>query len=229
MKTVKMALVAFAGLSVALGLSGCINLLPKTKPVQLYRFGYDAQTLDKAAVVPAGSPVGLTLGTVMFPAASAGDGILTVEGHELSYVAQARWATGAQAMFTSAVSEGFARSGGNLRLDPRGPSGAAYRLDLSVRHFESVYTRGKPTVTVSLDARITRLSDRAVMGERFITSDIGVGHNDMALTVDAYNEATSKVVAALIGFTEETLAPLAAPPTPMTEMPKDGKQKVEGL
>ena len=213
----------------ALSLGGCINLLPKTKPVQLYRFGYDQALLDTSVASATGVPVAVTLGTVIFPPGSAGDGIVTIEDNQVAYVSEARWSASAQALFYAAVSEGFARGGNNIHLEPRGPSSAPYRLDVTVRRFETVYGHNKPTVSIALDARITRVSDRIVINQRFITADIGVKRNDMSMTADAYSKATSQAVAALIGFSQETLSPLAPPATPMTELPKDGKQKVEGL
>ncbi|MBW8880225.1 MAG: membrane integrity-associated transporter subunit PqiC [Asticcacaulis sp.] len=212
----------------ALVLGGCINVLPKTKPVQLYRFGYDAARLDSPSPTAAGVPVALGLGTVTFPPGSAGDSILTVEDNEVAYVAGARWTAASQPLFSEAVSEGFARSGGNIHLEPR-PMSAPYRLDISVRRFESDYGKGKPTVSIAMDARITRNSDHVIVGQRLITADVGVKKNDMSLMADAYSQATTQVVSALVGFSQETLSPLAPPETPMTDAATDGKQKVEGL
>jgi ABC-type uncharacterized transport system auxiliary subunit len=75
-----------------------------------------------------------------------------------------------------------------------------------VHRFESAYGRGRPTVSVALDARLTRLADRAVVGQRYVTADVPVRRSDMSLMAESYDEATSQVVAALIGFTQETVA-----------------------
>ena len=212
----------------SLGLSGCINVLPKTKPVTLYRFGY-APPEGQAAAPTAAIPVALSLGSIQFPADSGGDRVTTVEDNEISYVAQARWTAPAQALFNDAVSEGFARSGGQVRLDTKGVTLAPYRLDVAVRKFETVYTRNKPTVSVALDARIIRMSDKAVVGQKFITEEIATKRNNMEVMVDAYNSATTAAVSDLIAFSQATLAPLAEPATPMTQIPDNGKQKAEGL
>ncbi|ESQ88279.1 hypothetical protein ABAC460_16600 [Asticcacaulis sp. AC460] len=213
----------------ALGLSSCISLLPKTDPVQMYRFGYDAGLLEAAPAARQGVPVALSLGPVVFPPGSAGDGIMTVENNEIAYVEKARWAAGARELFTEAVQAGYARSGGNVRLEPRGRSAAAYRLDVAVRGFETRYVRGKPVVVVGLDARLSRQSDRTVVATKYITREVPIRRNDMSMTVEGYNLAVTQAVDDLIGFSQETLSPMAPPPTPFTEMPKDGKQKVEGL
>jgi cholesterol transport system auxiliary component len=188
-------------------LTGCVNVLPKTKPVQLYRFGYHADKVEKVTLAPATDMrVPVNLGAVDFPQESQGDRILTTEGNEVSYVGGSRWAAPVRQLFQDAVKEGFSRSATTVRLDPRGPSAAQYRLDLTVHKFESAYGRGRPTVSVALDARLTRLADRAVVGQRYVTADVAVRRSDMSLMAESYDEATSQVVAALIGFTQETIA-----------------------
>jgi cholesterol transport system auxiliary component len=190
-------------------LTGCVNVLPKTKPVQLYRFGYQAEMVEKVTLAPApanGVLVPINLGGIDFPQESQGDRILTTEGNEVAYVGGSRWAAPVRQLFQDAVKEGFSRSATTVRLDPRGPSAAQYRLDLTVHRFESAYGRGRPTVSVALDARLTRLADRAVVGQRYVTADVPVRRSDMSLMAESYDEATSQVVAALIGFTQETVA-----------------------
>ena len=188
-------------------LSACVNVLPKTKPVQLYRFGYHADKVETVTLAPAtDARVPINLGAVDFPQESQGDRILTTEGNEVSYVGGSRWAAPVRQLFQDAVKEGFSRSATTVRLDPRGPSAAQYRLDLTVHRFESAYGRGRPTVSVALDARLTRLADRVVVGQRYVTADVAVRRSDMSLMAESYDEATSQVVAALIGFTQETVA-----------------------
>lgn len=209
--------VAAIALGMTLSLGGCVNVLPKVKPVQLYRFGYQPELAGKkadAAPPSTSKPIGLILGNITYPPASAGDQVLTVDGNEVAYIGQVRWASSASSLFSAAVSEGFARSGGTVELEPRGPSAAIYRLDLSVRRMEVSYTRNHPTVSIGVDARILRLTDRAVMGERYVSADVAVRHNDMSLIADAYNQATTQVVTGLIDFADNTLvnAPPPAPP-----------------
>ncbi|MDI7774862.1 ABC-type transport auxiliary lipoprotein family protein [Asticcacaulis sp. EMRT-3] len=236
----KTCFVAIAVGGAALSLSGCVNLLPKVKPVQLYRFGYQPDLPDKSGPSGKGDqaqapdtssvtmPVGMILGGMTFPPASAGDQVLTVEGNEVAYVGQARWAATAESMFKAAVGDGFARSGGTVALEPRGPSDANYRLDLTVRRFEADYSHNRPTVSIGVDARIIRLSDRSVVGQRYVSAEVPLRHNDMSLIADGFNQATTRVVAGLIAFSQEALAGAALPPTPVTPQTAKG-QKVEGL
>ena len=231
MKTVKVA--AFVGAAVAL--SGCVTLLPKTKPAQLYRFGYTPEHVEQKAQAAATAgavgkaPTGIVFGTVTFPQDSAGDRIVTVEGSEVAYVAEARWTSSASGMFKDAISTGFARSGQTVTLEPRGPTAANFRLDISVRKFETNYTRNRPTVSVALDARLIRLSDRMVVGQKFISADVPVRKSDMSLMADGYNDATTQVVTGLIAFSEEALAAFPQTTPPMGIVKPSATQKVEGL
>ena len=203
------------------GLSGCVNVLPKTKPIQLYRFGYTAEPRkgdkEAAPVAPPvnGAAIPVQLGQIDFPQEAGSDRVLTTEGNEVSYAGGSRWAAPASELFQDAVKEGFSRSATTVRLDRRGGSSTSYRLEMVVHHFESAYKRGKPTVTIALDARLVRLSDRVVVGQRYITADVGVRHNDMSLMAEAYDQATTEVVQALVGFTQETVA---ANPLPDTQV-----------
>ncbi|HTN42027.1 MAG TPA: ABC-type transport auxiliary lipoprotein family protein [Asticcacaulis sp.] len=231
MKTVKVAAIVGA----ALALSGCVTLLPKTKPAQLYRFGYTPEHVEQKAQAAATAgavgkaPTGIVFGAVTFPQDSAGDRIVTVEGSEVAYVAEARWTSSASGMFKDAISTGFARSGQTVTLEPRGPTAANFRLDISVRKFETNYTRNRPTVSVALDARLIRLSDRMVVGQKFISADVPVRKSDMSLMADGYNEATTQVVTGLIAFSEEALATYAQTAKPMEMAKPSATQKVEGL
>lgn len=232
MKTLKTTAV----LGVAVALTGCVTLLPKTKPAQLYRFGYTPEMVEQKAEAAgtAGravgmAPTGIVFGTVTFPQDSAGDRIVTVEGSEVAYVAEARWTSAASGLFKDAISTGFARGGQTVTLEPRGPTAANFRLDISVRKFETDYKRNRPTVSVALDARLIRLSDRMVVGQKFISADIPVRKSDMSLMAEGYNQATTQVVTSLIDFSEDALASYAQTAMPQEMAKPSATQKVEGL
>jgi cholesterol transport system auxiliary component len=232
MKTLK----AVTVLGAALTLTACVTLLPKTKPAQLYRFGYTPELVEQKADAAgtAGravgiAPTGIVFGTVTFPQDSAGDRIVTVEGNQVAYIAEARWTSAASGMFKDAISTGFSRGGQTVTLEPRGPTAANFRLDISVRKFETDYTRSRPTVSVALDARLIRLSDRMVVGQKFISADVAVRKSDMSLMADGYNQATTQVVTSLIDFSEDSLASFAQSATPVDMAKPSAAQKVEGL
>ena len=194
----------------ALSLGGCVTLLPKQKPVNLYRFSYDPASLGKDNEVRqaplTSTPVPVALSIAMFPQASSGDRVLTSENDQLSYVADSRWAVPAQVLFNEALSDGFARAGRGLELETHGPGAASFRLELNVRKFETDYHRGKAMVAVDMDARIVRLADHAIVAQRYVTADVGLQRNNMTDMVEAYNKATTEAVMTLIDFTQESLA-----------------------
>ena len=219
--TSRLKLPAFAAVAVlSVALSGCVTLLPKTQPVQLYRFAYTPDVIDKQALpdlTAQAAPIAVGIGAVEFPQDASGDRIVTMEGNEVAYAAGSRWAAPAEALFNEEIGDGFARSASSVRLEPRGIGNADYRLDVVVRRFEADYSHNKPTVTVDLDARVTRVADHMVVGERYITADIGVGRSDMSMMVDAYDKATTQAIAGLIGFTQDSIA--NAPPVAVTPAP----------
>ncbi len=210
MKPVTMKALAVFGLAAALSLGGCVTLLPKEKPVQLYRFSYDPMSLGKDGDVSQAplspTPIPMAMSVVAFPQASAGDRVLTSENNELSYVADSRWAVPAQVLFNEAVSDGFARAGRGLQIESHGQGMASFRLELNVRKFETDYHHGKAMVSVDMDARMIRLSDHAIVGQRYVTADIGLPSNNMRDMVEAYNKATTTAVMALVDFSQESIA-----------------------
>ncbi|HEY8004035.1 MAG TPA: ABC transporter, partial [Phenylobacterium sp.] len=129
----------------ALALSGCISLLPKSKPAQLYRFG-PAPSAANAPARPGSVAVFRTNGS--FQAESSDDRILTVGDGKAAYIAQSRWVAPAEVLFNEAVSQAFDAS--PVRLIARGQQGrSAYALRIDVRTFETRYDAGPnaaPTV-----------------------------------------------------------------------------------
>ncbi|MFT4091163.1 MAG: ABC-type transport auxiliary lipoprotein family protein [Asticcacaulis sp.] len=199
-------------------LSGCVTLLPETKPVQLYTIRFNPEWLvPPAAVAPAvtDDAVDVFVTVPAFPRAAAGDRILTSEGNEVSYVSGGRWATSAQGMFRDVLSEGFAREGNRVRLANQGRIAAKYRLDVEVRRFETAYARRRPTVVVTLDARLVRTDDRSVVAERYITVEEPVRRNNIGTIVEGFERASTRAVAQVIAFSEEATATAksAAPET----------------
>lgn len=185
----------------AVALGGCISLLPKSKPAQLYRFTI-------AAAAPAspkhnGPAVFLTNGK--FQEESGDDRILTVNAGKAAYVAQSRWVAPAEVLFDEAVSRAFDAS--PVRLLARGQQGrAAYALRLDVRNFETRYTAGPnaaPTVVVHLHAALTR-TDQSSAGEQEFEARVPASDNRVGEIVGAYDKAVSDVIGKLVAWTEAT-------------------------
>lgn len=187
----------------ALALSGCISLLPKSKPVQLYRFG--ATPAAASAPVPTGT-VGIFRANGIFQGESAGDRILTVRGGKAAFVAQARWVAPASVLFDEAVLAAFDADPGRARLISRGEQGKAdYALRVDVRNFETRYDAGPhaaPTVIVRIRAAMSK-ADRSDGGETILEARVPASDNRVGAIVDAYDKALAEVLGKLVAWTNQ--------------------------
>jgi cholesterol transport system auxiliary component len=200
-------------LACAAALSGCISLLPKTKPAQLYRFDGAAP----AAAAPAaanGATFAVQKGVGSFDRAAASDRILTLEGDKAAYIAEARWVAPAAVLFDQALMRAFDDNPGPARLLGRGQRAArtAYALRLDVRDFATVYTQGPkaaPTVVVRVRADLSKVEDQAVVGDQMFEAKVRAGDNRVAAIAAAYDQAVGEVLGKLVAWVN---APGAPPP-----------------
>jgi cholesterol transport system auxiliary component len=189
-----------AALALGLLAPGCVSLLPKTKPVQLYR-------LSEAAPAPAApAPPGLIIAKAptAFPPDAAGDQLLTVTGQQAAFISDARWLEPATVMFDEAVTEAFDQPG-SPRLAGRGENVAVCcTLKLDVRRFETDYDRGPgaaPTVTVTIHTVLIRNSDRSVAAEKLFEVRQPAVDNRVSAIVAAFNTAVAQAVAGVRDWT----------------------------
>ena len=185
-------------------MSGCITLLPKTPPAQLYRFGTDpsattpAQNAARAFAVRA-QPIG-------FERASASDRILTVEGDKTAYIGGARWITSADSLFEAAVDRAFAVHAGASRLLARGETAAPdFTLKIDVRRFEVLYEHGPstaPTIKVEVYAALDNPSNPAVDRERTFQAASPAADNRVGAIVVAFDQAVDQVLRALVSWVD---------------------------
>lgn len=196
---------AVAVAALCVGLSGCISLFPKAKPVQTYRFGVGDAPL---AAAPSNA-VSVVKGATSFPRAAAGDRILTVTGAETAYIAEARWTSAAALQFDDAVERAFDSRPGGPRLITRGDIVTGeINLRLDVDTFEARYLSGPdaaPTVVVSMRATLVRTRDRAVMGERVFTAQKRAADNRVGAIVSAFDAAVKESVGSLVDWTAGTV------------------------
>ncbi len=185
----------------ALALSGCVSVFPKSEPAQLYRFG---SSIEASAGVSGSVP--MTLARLDFTQAAAGDRIMTVTGSEVAYIAAARWAAPASVMFHEALEQSFERRARVVDLvSRRERRGADLMLDVDVNAFEARYENGReaaPTAVVSLDARIIRLPERTVIGQRSIDVRRPAGENRMGAIVAALDGATGEALGELVQWAD---------------------------
>lgn len=207
--------IARAGLAglLAVSLSGCITLLPKTKPAQLYRFsGVQAAETPAAAPSDPAGRVGVVRARGSFNAGASGDRIMTVTGTQVAYVAQARWAAPAATLFDEAVMRAFSQQAGPVRLAARGePGRAPYSLRLDVERFEAVYDHGgkaAPEVQVEVHAVLVRAADRVVIKDQTLTANARAADNRVSAIVQAFDGATAQVLKDVVALTNEGAKPV---------------------
>jgi cholesterol transport system auxiliary component len=184
----------------ALALSGCISLLPKSKPAQLYRFG---QT-TVVATGPATGTVGVFHTNGTFASEAGGDRILTLGGGKAAYIAQSRWVAPAAVLWNEAVVRAFEADNGKVRLVSRGQqTRAAYTLRMDVRNFETRYDEGSnraPTVLVRVRAVLTS-ADFTKTAEQVFEAKAPATDNRVGAIVGAYDTAVNDVLGQIVAWT----------------------------
>ncbi|WP_304170115.1 ABC-type transport auxiliary lipoprotein family protein [Phenylobacterium aquaticum] len=196
-----------AGLAaLALSLSACVTVFPKTKPATLYRFQGDVVPAGPAATVR----VGVARSNGSFNGAASGDRILTVTGAEVAYVADTRWAEPAVSLFDEALNRAFNANPGAARLVTRGePSRADYSLRLDVQRFEADYDHGghaAPKIAIDVHAVMVRASDRAVVGDQVFSVAIRAGDNRVSAIVAAFDAGVSQMLGKLVAWANAGVA-----------------------
>jgi cholesterol transport system auxiliary component len=186
---------ALAVAAVAVSLSGCISLFPKTKPVGLYRFGQAEVSVAKG---PPGAMFGVLKAQTAFTRSSAGDRILTSTNGEVAYIADARWVSPAFVLFEEATARAFENDPGRARLIGRGEVAKAdLMLRLEVRTFEADYVNGDkaaPEVVVRVRGVLNRSSDRALVGDQVFEARVKAADNRVSAIAPAYDQAVAKVL-----------------------------------
>jgi len=200
-------------LTASLALGGCISLLPKTKPAQLYRFGESIGAAAPAAPTLAGGPqTGLLLSSG-FTHLAEGDRILTTTGSQTAYIAESRWVVPASELFSEAAARAFETSGAPFRMMQRGDIGASNAaLRIDVETFEADYPadgKGAPTVVVRTRVLFTRPGHGATSSSEFVSSQ-PAGENRVSAIVQAYDAATADVLKQIVGWTTTQAGSAAA-------------------
>lgn len=187
--------------TLAVALSGCISVFPKTKPASMYRFG-DADV--SAAKGPPGAMFGVLKAPSAFTRAAAGDRILTMTNGEVAYIAGARWVSPAFVLFEEATARAFENDPGRARLIGRGEVAKAdLVLRLEVRTFEADYLNGPkaaPEVVVRVRAVLNRNSDRALVGDQIFEAKVKAADNRVSAIVPAFDQANAKVLGDVVAW-----------------------------
>ncbi len=217
---------ALLGALLASSLSGCVSLLPKQPPVQLYQFGRPTPAVETQTPAVVGrdqGALGVILAQVSFPRAATGDGLLTLRGQEAAYIGGARWLTPAVLMFQEDAEQAFAARARGVRLVARSELGAASALlRLDVGEFDARYDArfpGPPVVVVSLRATLARADGRALVQQGF-TARRPASEDRASAIVAAYDLAVQDVLAQVVDWTDGRARSLVADtPTPSADAP----------
>jgi cholesterol transport system auxiliary component len=188
-------------------LVGCISLLPKQKPAQLFRFGVSAP--PAASPAAAQGRFSVSTAPTSFERAAAGDQILTISGDEAAYIAGSRWVTTANSLFDAAVARAFDADSGPARLIPHGEAVRSdYLLKLDVRTFEARYDHGQqapPTVVVEVYAGLIKRSSEltaAAPAERIFQVSAPASENRAGAIAHAYDAAVTDVLGKLVAWVD---------------------------
>jgi cholesterol transport system auxiliary component len=198
-----------ATLTASLMLGGCVTLLPKTKPAQLYQFGQNVGASAERSSTPVAGPIGLRLSTG-FTRASESDRILTVSGPETAYIAEARWISPASVMFDEAASRAFEGPGSPFRVLRRSDIGSGVAtLRIDVERFEADYPSGfnsTPSVVVRVRALLNGPNDHGLPRAMEFTSTKPAGQNRVGEIVGAFDAATADVLSQVATWSASQVA-----------------------
>ncbi len=197
--------------AVAVSLTGCISLFPKTKPAGLYRFGHAAAESSR----PAGDKsFGVYKTPTVFTRAAMSDRLLSVTDGQAAYISDARWVSPAIVLFDEAVARAFEADASPGRLVTRGEAlKAAMALRLEVRSFETDYVNGPkapPEVLVEIRAVMTRSNDRALLGDKVFVARVKAADNRLSAIVPAYDQAVDQALTEIVTWVGEAGAKLPA-------------------
>ncbi len=188
----------------ALALGGCVSLLPKSAPVQLFQVGRAAPPPAGSVAAPSGPVVGVVLTSVNLPRAAMSDAILTIDGDQAAYLSGGRWTSPAAVMVREDAESAFNAQAGPIQLLPRTDFAAASALlTLDMGDFEARYDNGAtapPVVVVNIRATLSR-PDGQILASRTFTVRQPAADNRIAPIAAAFDTATSQALGLVVAWT----------------------------
>lgn len=190
-----------------LALSGCA-LMNSGKPATMYRLGATAAA-DPVAGPSNAQPVVIFFPGSTFDRQSEGDQILTVTGSEAAYIAQARWVAPAKEMFDTETIRQLHRGSVPVSVLRAGEAPkSAYVLAVDVIRFDADYSSVGTAPVVAIDgrAKLTRASDRQIVGDWPVTAREAASDNRVSEIVAAFDRATSTITGQVAQYTNAAIA-----------------------
>ncbi len=199
---------AIIALLLALPLGGCALMGGGGKPQTMYAFGVSAEPVAPA---PASlRPVTILYAGASFGRQSAGTRILTEDGNQVAYVAEARWVAPASELFDAAAIrrlEGISPSLRVVRIGSR-PQ-ADYLLTIEVRRFSAIYSGGPesaPDAVIEARAKLVRVADRTIIGDWPVEQREPAAENRVTAIVAALDRGTEAVATRIADLTRQATA-----------------------
>lgn len=199
---------ATAALFPLLLLGGCIgSVIGGGKPDALYRFG--SSTAAPSAPGAAFARRSLLLMPVRFPAAAAGDRLLTVAGTDVAYIKDVRWVSAAPVLFRDGLAGTFQRRVPDIALADRvTASGVDAVLTVDVTRFEAAYDRGTaaaPTVHVAGVAVLIDPTSRTAIARRPFAQAQSASADTITAIVAATDTASRNALVELVDWTNASV------------------------
>lgn len=198
--TVFKRMAVLAATAMALGLSGCISLLPESEPSTLYRLN---PTINEAGVTMDGQTIKVDRPSA--PRALSGDRLaIEFQGGQIAYLAGVNWISPAPDLVQSLMIDTIDRSVEGLTASrPDDGVNTGYSIRSELRHFEAVYDNGSgsaPLVKVALRVRVVDESTRELLGVRTVDGTARADSNNQRAIVAAFNIAASEAAAELAAW-----------------------------
>lgn len=192
-------------------LSGCgsIQLIPQPMQPQLY-------VLRPQVMTPMGAPVQWSL-SVGPPDASASLDTariaLSRSATTMDYFANAAWNDRLPLIFQRLLIQTFDGSKRIVAVD-RDTAGSEsdYLLQTEIRDFEARYATpdGAPTITVSIQAKLTRMPQREIVSSLNVMQEAQAAGNNLDNIVTAFDTATGAAIAQIAAWTLNAPSPMRA-------------------
>ena len=198
----------------AAALGGCISLLPKQAPAQLYRF--DARAVAPAVAADDAPRAEVIAPPVVVARSAATDRLLAATGPEVAFIGGARWVAPAAVLWDETVRRAFAARSARVRLLSRNEvAGGRAFLRLDVPEFEVRYPApgAAPTVRVVLHALYTH-RDGGFSAEHTFTADAPAAADRVSAIVSAFDAGVEQVTAGLVAWADAHAAEAVAEPAP---------------
>lgn len=190
---------ALAGLPAA-ALAGCADILPgQTPPPQLYR-------LTPKSTFPEGLPT-VSWQLVLSPpdADAALDTTriaLMQEPTRIQYYAASGWTDTAPSMVQTLLLESFENSDKIIAVGRRTVGlRADFELRTELREFQAEYFGGKIEIRVTVNAKLIRAAERAIVGSQSFEATAIAPEDSLPVVVQAFDDALGAVLKALVAWT----------------------------